>query len=216
MTFTIDLLPSIAIKRTDSETGRTYETPEGNNYQSITSLLSKQPNSALDSWRVAVGPDEANRISRKAATRGTILHKQAELYLLNKDIKFKNFLEKMLFDSFKPLLNRIDNIRLLEGALYSDILRLAGTVDGVAEFDGVLSIIDFKTANSRKEKSMIENYFIQVTAYSYMVEERYNLRIPNIAIMIAVDNDKPQLFIENRNNWKSKLKLLLQGNIHVQ
>jgi ATP-dependent exoDNAse (exonuclease V) beta subunit len=112
-----------------------------------------------------------------------------------------SLLDLEIWNEFKPLLNRIDNIHAQEIALYSDHLRLAGRVDCIAEFDGKLSIIDFKTSKKPKKKEWIENYFAQAAAYAIMYEERTGIPINRSVIMIAVEGDDPQIFIEKRDNF---------------
>lgn len=102
---------------------------------------------------------------------------------------------KSRFNSFKKLIDRIENIRCLEKKLGSPKLGVAGTVDCVAEFNKKLSIIDFKTSRKRKCAEWIKKYFAQTTAYSIMMYETYNLKINQLVILISVDNDTPQIFI---------------------
>ena len=113
-----------------------------------------------------------------------------------------------MFNKFRPLLDRIDNIHGQEVALYSDHLRLAGRVDCIAEYNGKLSIIDFKTAAKPKRKEWIDNYFAQAAAYAIMYEERTDIPIDQSVIMIAVEGDEPQVFIEKRDNY---VELLLNA-----
>lgn len=204
--FTLDLLPKIQLEQINNDSGRLYKTPDGNLYPSITSILSGSKNEGLIAWRNAVGEDEANAISKRAANRGTKIHALAEDYLSNREVVYPNFLLKDQFIRFKKQLNRLNNIRALEYRLYCDQYRIAGTVDCIAEYDGVLSIIDFKTSNSPKYESMIDNYFTQAYAYRTMAVERYGIDIPNLVILISVDHDYPQVFQSNDfDKWNDKL-----------
>ena len=190
-------------------TGRTYSIPGGKKYPSVTTVLSILSEDAIREWRQRVGAEEANRISRKASSRGTAVHSVAEKYLLNNPDWAKGLMPNILdnFRSMQPVLdNHINNIYALEVPLYSDHLGVAGRVDCIAEFDGVLSIIDFKTSMRLKDRGKVENYFIQESFYAVAFEERTGIPVNNLVTIIAVDNEKPQVFIEKRDNWIPKLK----------
>ena len=184
---------------------RYYVTPEGNKYPSITTVLAEYNRKAIFEWRQRVGEEEANKISRQASGRGTRIHKLCEDYLNNLALDFKTPLDKEMFERFKPTLFRINNIYAQELRMYSDHLRIAGTVDAVASFDGKKSIIDFKTARKPKDKNHIENYFMQAAAYAIMFEERFKIAVPQIVIAIAVDDEDPQVFVEKRDDYVEKL-----------
>lgn len=184
---------------------RYYVTPSGNKYPSITTVLSAYNRKAIFEWRQRVGSEEANKISGKASTRGTKLHKNCEDYINNKNPVFKTPFETILFNSIKPTLHRINNVYAQELRMFSDHLRIAGTVDCVGEFDGKLSVIDFKTANRRKDPSYIENYFMQCSAYAIMFEEIFEIPVSQIVVAIAVEDDEPQVFVEKRNTHVKRL-----------
>ena len=184
---------------------RYYVTPSGNKYPSITTVLSAYNRKAIFEWRQRVGSEEANKISGKASTRGTKLHKNCEDYINNKNPVFKTPFETVLFNSIKPTLHRINNVYAQELRMFSDHLRIAGTVDCVGEFDGKLSVIDFKTANRRKDPSYIENYFMQCSAYAIMFEEIFEIPVSQIVVAIAVEDDEPQVFVEKRNTHVKRL-----------
>ena len=158
---------------------RHYVTPSGDKYPSITTVLSILSREGIKAWRARVGEETANAISTKAARRGTNVHYMCEDYI-NNELNTSKFLpnEKELFYSIKPLIdNHINNIHAQEVTLYSDYLRVAGRVDLIAEFDGKLSIVDFKTSNKRKKKEWISNYFQQTSAYAVMYEERTKIPV---------------------------------------
>lgn len=214
MVFQHNFLPRFNLNRIDSLEGRKYITPEGNSYESVTTFLGKQGKEAIDEWRKNIGEEEANKISKKASSRGTNIHNGIEQFLLNEKVETpkNDFVFKSIFKHFtKVLEENITNIQALEYPVYSDIMKLAGTLDLVADFNKVPSIVDFKTSTKKKDKYEIENYFLQVSIYSYMVEELYKIKIPNIVILIGVEFDPNiQIFIENRNNFKTKLINLLK------
>lgn len=193
------------LKQLNENGTRYYVTPEGNKYPSITTVLSAYNIKHIMEWRKRVGNEEADRISRQASGRGTRIHKLCEDYIDNKPLEFKTLLDQELFGEFKPALHRINNVYAQELRMYSDHLRIAGTVDCIAEYDGVLSAIDFKTSKRAKNKEDIENYFMQCSAYAIMFEEQFGIPVAQIVVAIAVDDDEPQVFVERRNTYVKRL-----------
>ena len=188
--------------------GRKYFAPNGVSYPSITTVLSILSEEHIQKWRARVGEEEANKISYRASTRGTAVHLIIEKYLDNVENFEEEFMPNVIqnFKDVQPVLDeRIGKIYMQEAPLYSDHLGIAGRVDCIAEFDGVLSIIDFKTSRKKKKKDWITNYFIQESGYAIMFEERTGIPIVNLVTIIAVDDDEPQVFIEHRDNWAPKL-----------
>lgn len=169
---------------------RYYTTPDGEKYPSITTVLGSGPKPWLDAWKAALGPDKAAKETKRCADRGTALHDMVEKYLKNVDDPTEGHdrTNVGMFNQIKMQLNRrIGEIRAQEIPLYSHSLKVAGRVDCVAEYDGVLSIIDFKTSNSNKTDDMIEDYFLQCTAYAVMYYEMYGVPIDQIVVVIAVE-----------------------------
>ena len=193
---------------TSSDGSRKYVTPDGIEYPSVTTVLSILSKEFIDKWKRRVGIEEANKISYAASYRGTQVHEIIEKYLDN-DVNYtKGYFPNIIssLSSVKPTLDRIGSIYEQECALYSNHLKLAGRVDCVAEFDGKLSIIDFKTSKKLKKKEWISSYFMQCAAYAIMWEERTNIPIVQLVIIIAVDDNTPQVFKEHRDNWTTNLK----------
>lgn len=193
-----------------TDNGRQYTTPEGKIYPSVTTVLSEYSKKAIFEWRDRVGAEVANKISRAASGRGTKLHTVCEKYLLNEmsDMKIQTMMPdtKELFFALKPHLDKnIGNIYSLEQALYSNELRMAGRVDCIAEWDGKLSVIDFKTASKAKDEDYILNYFMQCTAYANMFEERTGQPIDQLVVAIAVVEDFPQIFVRNKTKYIPEL-----------
>ena len=193
------------LQQVNEEGTRYYVTPEGNKYPSITTVLSAYNIKEIMAWRKRVGEEEANKISRQASSRGTRIHTLCEQYLDNKELTFKTPLDTETFNRFKPVLHRINNIYAQEIRMYSDHLRIAGTVDCVAEFDGKLSVIDFKTSKRLKNEEDIENYFMQVSGYAVMFEERFGIPVNRVVVAIAVDDQDPQVFVAKRDTYISNL-----------
>jgi len=196
--------------KTENRNGRReYKTPEGINLPSITTVLSILSRESIAKWRARVGHEEANRISHRASTRGTAVHAIVEKYINNEE-NFKDGYTPDIISSFidlKPILDtRIGRVYAQEAPLYSTHLGVAGRVDCVAEFDGRLSIIDFKTSLKPKRLDWIKNYFMQESAYAIMWEERTGRPITQLVTIISVDNHEPQIFIEHRDNWVRPLR----------
>ncbi len=184
---------------------RLYQTPSGLAYPSVTTitgLLSKQ---SIMEWRKRVGEEEATKISTRASRRGTKTHTLCENFLNNESV-IPEMLDKEMWNSMLPELLKINNIRCLETTLYSDYLKVAGTVDCIAEYNGRLAIIDFKTSAKLKEKRWISNYFMQCAAYSVAFEERTGVPVTDLVVIIGVDNENCQVFEEKRDSWIDQFK----------
>ncbi len=200
-------LPKI-IQDTKPNGKRFYTTPEGNVYPSVTTVLGSKEKPWLNDWRKMLGENKANKETKRCADRGTAVHELAEKYLNNETINTREYKPEYIndFNKLKFKLNKIDNIRAQEVGLYSDVLKVAGTVDCVAEFNGVLSIIDFKTSTNVKTKEMIDDYFKQCTAYAIAWHERTGVAIEDITIIIAVERSLvPLVFTEKIENWIPQL-----------
>lgn len=187
---------------------RYYKTPSGNKYPSVTTVTGLHSAEGIAAWRKRVGEAEANRIGSIAAARGTRIHTLCENYLLGNELEYKNPMDKEMFMSMTYFMDSIDNIHALEEPLYSDHLQVAGTVDCIAEFQGKLSIIDFKSSSKPKERDDIHNYFMQTAAYAVAFEERTKIPVSQLVIIMGVDADDPRLFVEKRDNWVGGFKRL--------
>ena len=202
-------IPEVSTKTIDSK--RFYLTPDGKAYPSITTVLSKRSKQGLMEWRKRVGEDVANHIARKAAERGTSIHSMCEDYLNNADMEKhkEKFLHWCLFQQFaEKALKKIDNIRAQEIGLWSDNYRVAGRVDCIAEFDGVLSVIDFKTSTKERTDDWNESYYIQASAYAEMYEERCGEKIDQIVILVVTEDGTVQEFVREKHDY---LPLLVEA-----
>lgn len=182
---------------------RHYQTPDGQVYPSVTTITSLHGKEGILAWRKRVGEEEANKISNKAATRGTRVHKLCEDYL-NNELSFEGAMPNSiaLFKQMQPYLDKyIGKVYGIECPLYSHHLRVAGKSDCIAQFDGKNAVVDFKTANKPKQEHWIQNYFMQCAAYAVAFEERTGIAIPRIAIVVAVEGDSPQLFVKKRDDY---------------
>jgi len=213
--FEHQLLPKLTIPRVEIEGKRYYVTPSGERYRSVTTILSKLSAKDIQKWRDRVGNEEANKISSKASNRGTKLHNMMEDYVGNVEDFALNKMPSTtaLFLDIQPFVdNNIDLVYGIEYPLYSDTLRAAGTSDLICSYNGKPTVLDYKTANKPKREEWIFNYFIQSTAYSLMVKERYGIDIEQIVIMIAVDNDNPQVFVKDPNEFVQKTIDIFNSN----
>lgn len=188
-----------------------YTTPEGKVYPSITTILSKTSNKySINSWKKRVGENVAKHISQQAMATGTSTHKLIESYLNNENYEINDLLPKAHFQNLKPLLHNICNIYYTEIPLYSDALKVAGTCDCIADYNGTLSIIDFKTSRKKKEEKWIENYFIQGAAYSLMWEELTGIKIDQIVILISGEDGSIAEFVKLTSDYVELLKNKLE------
>jgi len=179
------------------------------NYPSVTTVIGHSKKKSIMEWRRRVGEEEANKISKRASTRGNKTHKLAELYLSNRDIsKYKDDPMSMgLFYLIKPHLDSINNIHALEAPLYSRMLKIAGRVDCIAEYKGELAIIDFKTSTKLKKEEWIQDYFAQECAYAIMFQELTGLKVKKLVTIIACETGEAQVFeIYDKFKYARKLK----------
>ena len=179
---------------------RYYQLPDGTRLPSVTTVIGAKKKQAILEWRKRVGDEVANKISKQATSRGTNLHSICENYLNNEPIGSVMPDAKQMFLSIRPLLNRINNIHYQEQALWSTSIGMAGRVDCIGEFDGKLSVIDFKSSKKVKTKQDIDDYFAQCTAYSMMYEELIGEPIDQLVIIMAVEDSEPLLFIEKTSD----------------
>jgi len=187
---------------------RHYTTPEGISYPSITTILGHRVKPYLVAWRKRLGDEAADAEMNRCAIRGTAVHEMAERFLNNETDFIKDYdpIHVKEFNQLKMLLTRINNIRYQEVAMWSHTLHTAGRVDCIGECDGELSVIDFKTSNHNKTTDMIEDYYLQCTAYALMWYELTGELIENIVIMMSVENGMmPLIFKENIHKYITEL-----------
>ena len=202
----VDLPP---VKARNSDGVRLYETPEGNKYPSITTVLSIRNKKGLHEWRKRVGNDVANYVARTAASRGTKVHHMCEDFLNNEfdeDKHKKDFLPYCLFNQLKEqALCNINDIYAQEAGLYSDKYKVAGRVDCIAGYKGIPSIIDFKTSSKERNDDWNENYYIQGSAYAEMFGERTGIEISQVVILVVTEDGTVQEFIKDKHNYLDAL-----------
>ena len=187
-----------------------YTTPEGIRYPSITTLLGKtrptENAKGIKAWRDRMGQEVSQFIFNELGIIGTEAHKLNENYLNNihtgDDYRL---LSHAHHNNFKPHLDRMDNVHGIEVQLYSDKLKVAGTSDCIAEYDGVLSVIDYKTKRSKQEVGYMLDPFIQTTAYSLMWEELTGNKVEQLIILASSEKNTMQKFVGKRDDYINKL-----------
>ena len=193
----LDTISPVELKTVEGPKGRFYLTPSGGKYPSITTILGSVEKPYLTSWRNSLGPDRADKEMKRAADRGSAVHLMIERFLNNEENPTRDqHLDHVVeFNSLRLHLKQINNILTQETPLWSDTLRAAGRVDCVGEFKGKLSIIDFKTSSNDKKESMIQDYWLQTTAYAVMFQERYDIQIDQAVIIMSVEKGAvPMIF----------------------
>ncbi|OUU18670.1 MAG: hypothetical protein CBC05_01605, partial [Crocinitomicaceae bacterium TMED45] len=168
----------------------------------------KEKQKGLQEWRNRVGNDVANHIMRSAASRGTAVHHMCEDFLNNVEVtkEGRDFLPWCLFSQLKPTLEKsINNIFAQECGLWSEKYRLAGRVDCIAEWNGVPSIIDFKTSRSERKDEYNFEYYMQASAYAEMFEERTGIEINQIVILVVTEDGLVQEFVREKHDYLEPL-----------
>jgi len=171
----------------------------------ITSVTSHFNKDIFVKWRKKVGDEEADRITKRATKRGTDMHTLVEHYMKNEELPEVPPISDFLFKISKANLKRINNIYALEGSLYSKQLGIAGTVDCIAEYDGELAIIDFKTSAKPKPRGWIEHYFVQCMAYGCMLYELTGISVKKLVIIMACENGECVVYEERDKSKYIKL-----------
>ncbi len=180
------------------------------NYPSVTSVLGVRKKVELQQWRDRIGENVANWEMGRAARRGTATHNLIENYIKGEPLTEKSVLPLGLFKLMKPYVDQIQNIHCLETVLYSKKYRLAGQVDCIAEYNGKLSVIDFKTANKERKEEWIENYFLQCTAYALMYEELYGKEIEKVVLIIGGEDGSMATYVKDKKDYIKRLEEVLE------
>ena len=187
----------------DTPKGRFYTTPIGLKYPSITTVLGHGDKQWLIDWRNSLGFEKADKEMKRAAERGTAVHLMLERHLQNDpnptDGQMIDHINE--FNSLKMFVKKINNIYAQEIALYSDTMKVAGRVDCIAEYNGKLAVIDFKTSSRDKKSEMIPNYYQQAAFYALAFQEMYGILIEDIVIIMSVEKGLPLVFHEKVDNW---------------
>jgi hypothetical protein len=202
--FIMEPVEFVKLQRTTNKaTGiRTYLTPDGKNYPSITTILAadKKKIAQINAWKARVGHAEAKKIVAKASARGTSLHTEIEEYILEGTQRRLPF---SMFPYVRPTIDKyLGKIYAVEKGVYSHVLKAAGTFDCFAQWDGVNSLIDWKSSKKMKQESWIENYLLQASFYSMCIFELKKIQVKQVVILIGVDGERePQLFVRPVKNY---------------
>ncbi len=191
-------------ERIDSPTGRLYKTPSGNLYPSVSTIIGATSDSSyLDKWREAVGEETANKISKKATDRGSLIHENVERWFDGRPKTFNMFQgeERQMFENLVPVLEQCSEVYAIETPMWSDLMRAAGTPDFVGAYMNVPTVVDWKTSGRYKRKEEVPHYFIQAAAYAQMFYERTGVAVPNILIAITTQDDGVLLYRDKVKHW---------------
>jgi len=193
------------LERFDTPLGRYYKTPSGVFLPSVTTVISQQSdNSWVDKWKARIGIEEAEKIRIQAGNRGTAVHNIMESYLLNDSHWKKKALPTNLYTflDIKPILDsHVATVYGVEYGIYSEEDNIAGTIDGIVDWDGVMTILDLKTSKRPKELKDIPHYIVQAVAYANVFNATHDTNIEQIAIVMSVDHQKPRVFICNMEEY---------------
>ena len=211
MSFThCNFLGDLELKNKDTPGCRLYELPDGQWVPSITSVTSFYNRQIFINWRKRIGIEEANKITKRATARGTDFHEAAQAYLENRDLVWEDYLPatKFMFHHATPYLDKINNIHAIERTLYSEYLGLAGRVDCIAEYEGELAVIDFKTSEKIKPEKWLENYFVQETFYAAAYYELTGIPAKKLITIMVTPGGDVKVF--DKRNKGDYIKLLVR------
>ena len=211
MSFThCNFLGDLELKKKETPGCRLYELPSGQWVPSITSVTSFYNRQIFINWRKKVGIEEANRITKKATTRGTDYHEAAQAYLENRDLVWEDYLPatRFMFHHSTPYLDKINNIHAIERTLYSEYYGLAGRVDCIAEYEGELAVIDFKTSEKIKPEKWLENYFVQEMFYASAYYELTEIPVKKLITIMVTPGGEVKVF--DKRNKGDYIKLLVR------
>ena len=205
-----NFLGDLELQKKETNGIRLYNLPDGQWVPSITSVTSFYNRQIFADWRKRVGVEEANRITKKATARGTDYHEAAQAYLMNLKMNWDDFqpLTKFMFYNTKPYLDKINNVHAIERTLYSEYLGLAGRVDCIAEYEGELAVIDFKTSTKIKPESWLENYFVQEMFYAAAYYELTQIPITKLITLMVTPDGEVKIF--DKRNKSDYIKLLVR------
>ena len=211
MNFThCNYLGDLELNKKETNGIRLYNLPNGDWVPSITSVTSFYNRQIFIDWRKRGGIEEANRITKRATTRGTDFHEAAQAYLMNLQMDWNEFmpLTKIMFAHAKPYLDKINNIHAIERTLYSEYLGLAGRVDCIGEYEGELAVIDFKTSDKIKPEKWMENYFVQEMFYASAYYELTGIPVKKLITLMVTPGGDVKVF--DKRNKDDYIKLLVR------
>ena len=195
-------------KLIEKDSAHFYETPNGEVYPSITTILQETMSDAkkesLQNWKEQ--EIAAEYITQEAATIGTETHKLIENHINEvRQTDEVRLLSVAHFNNLIPFLQKINNVHGTELRLYSNAMKLAGTSDCIATYDGELSIIDYKTKRSNQREEWMTDHFIQGTAYSQMFKELTGIEVKQVVILVSSEKNSRMEFVKNTEDYKELL-----------
>ena len=195
-------------KLIEKDSAHFYETPNGEVYPSITTILQETMSDAkkesLQNWKEQ--EIAAEYITQEAATIGTETHKLIENHINEvRQTDEVRLLSVAHFNNLIPFLQKINNVHGTELRLYSNAMKLAGTSDCIATYDGELSIIDYKTKRSNQREEWMTEHFIQGTAYSQMFKELTGIEVKQVVILVSSEKNSRMEFVKNTEDYKELL-----------
>ena len=211
MTFNhCNFLGDLELEKKETNGIRLYNLPDGQWVPSITSITSFYNRQIFVEWRKRIGEEKANAITRKATARGTDFHQVCQDYLENKELVWDDYqpMTKFMYIHAKPYLDKINNIHAIERTLYSEYLGLAGRVDCIAEYEGELAVIDFKTSDKIKPEEWIENYFVQETFYAAAYYELTGQVVKKLITLMVTPGGEVKVF--DKRNKDDYIRLLVR------
>jgi genome maintenance exonuclease 1 len=205
-----NFLGDLELEKKEQNGIRLYHLPDGQWVPSITSVTSFYNRQIFVEWRKRVGVEKANNITRKATARGTDFHQVCQDYLENKELNWDDYqpLSKFMFHHAKESLDKIGNIHAIERTLYSKYLGLAGRVDCIAEYEGELAVIDFKTSEKIKPEEWLENYFVQEMFYASAYYELTEIPVKKLITIMVTPGGEVKVF--DKRNKNEYIKLLVR------
>jgi genome maintenance exonuclease 1 len=166
---------------------------------------SEEKQKSLQNWREQ--EIAADYITQQAAVVGSETHKLIENYLNGEEILEKSrLLSEAHFNNLLPFVDKINDIHGIELRLYSDKMKLAGTSDCIANYDGKLSIIDYKTKRSNQREEWLTDHFIQATSYGVMFKELTGIKVEQVVILVSSEKNTRMEFMKNPDDYLDLLE----------
>ena len=206
----VNHLGDLELNKKETNGIRLYNLPDGRWVPSITSVTSFYNRQIFADWRKRVGVEEANRITKKATARGTDFHEAAQAYLENRELLWEDYrpATKFMMHHATPYLDKINNIHAIERTLFSEYYGLAGRVDCIAEYEGELAVIDFKTSEKIKPEKWLENYFVQEMFYAAAYYELTEIPVKKLITIMVTPAGDVKIF--DKRNKGDYIKLLVR------
>tara|TARA_B100000470_G_C19696330_1_gene348846 strand:- start:153 stop:830 length:678 start_codon:yes stop_codon:yes gene_type:complete len=181
---------------------------------SVTSIIeatkTEDEKANLALWKERVGHQEAQRISKEAASRGGLMHQILEQYLLGKlnaDLLEDNNKAKKMADEIikNGIKGKLHEIWGCEATLYYPG-KYAGAADCIGIYEGQPTILDFKQSNKPRKPQYNNNYYIQVSLYAAAHDRIFNTNITQGVILVCTSDYLFQSFKIDSEEFKQYQK----------